>query len=105
MSAHQFNSVLPGATTLTDLYTVPAVKRATLRVVGTNRGAATLIRISVAPGGAADTASQYLIYNLSLEANDAVATAPLMLAAGDVVRVYSSSGNVAFHCTGLIQDA
>lgn len=103
MSSHVFSSIKPTATALTAIYTVPALSRATLRIIATNRGTTTAIRVSVAIGGAADSPEQYVLYDQVLEANDAVSTAPIMASAGDVIRVSSASGNVNFHCTGLIQ--
>jgi len=106
MSVHAFVSLSPSSGQLTNLYTVPAAKRATLRVICSNRSAdATAVKVSIAPGGAADDVSQYVIYNVPLPGNDSTATAPLMVAAGAVVRVSSSNGLVNFHCTGLVQDA
>jgi hypothetical protein len=103
MSTHAFVSVQPSSTVLTTLYTVPASSRATLRIIATNRGTLTAIRVSVALGGAADAPAQYVMYDQILDANEAVSTAPIMASAGDVIRVSSASGNVNFHCTGLIQ--
>lgn len=103
MSTHVFISNKPTATSLVAIYTVPALKRATLRIIATNRGVTTAIRVSVAVGGAADAAQQYILYDQVLQSNDAVSTAPIMCSAGDVIRVSSASGDVNFHCTGLIQ--
>jgi len=103
MSSHVFISIKPTATSLVAIYTVPALSRATLRVVATNRGTTSAIRVSVAVGGAADSPEQYILYDQVLDANDAVSTAPIMCSAGDIIRVSSASGNVNFHCTGLIQ--
>jgi len=103
MSTHTFISNKPTATSLVAIYTVPASSRATLRIIATNRGATSAVRVAVAVGGAADSPEQYVLYDLVLEANDAVSTAPIMCSAGDIIRVSSASGNVNFHCTGLIQ--
>ena len=104
MSSHIFVSVLPASTVLTDIYTVPAGQRGDLRIVATNRGSDTAIRVSVAPGGAADEAKQYTVYDMILPANDAYALAPVLVPAGAVFRAASASGSVAFHCTGMIRE-
>lgn len=86
------------ATTLTDIYTVPAGKRVIAgAVIFTNRAAAaTTVRLSVAVNGAADALKQYLYYDVPLAGNDALAwTAPLPIAAGDVVRARAAAANVS----------
>jgi len=103
MSSSVFTSIKPTATVLTTVYLVPANNRGTLRIIASNRGSATAIRISVAPGGAADSPEQYVLYDMLLEANGSISLAPLMVSAGTVIRASSASGNVNFHCTGLLQ--
>lgn len=106
MSSHAFVSVRPNSGVVTLLYTVPANTRATLRVIASNTGSSpTPVRISVAPTGAADAISQYVVYNRSLPGNDGESTAPLMLPAGAIIRCFSISGEVNFHVTGLLQSA
>ena len=95
---------LPSATTLTDAYTCPAAKRATVEVVICNRGASATVRLSHAISGASDTGAQYLLYDYALGAGEAVATARFTVKAADVVRVYSSSGSVAFNINGIEED-
>lgn len=94
----------PAATTLTDAYTVPALKHATVEVVACNRGADTVVRLQHAIGGAASANGQYWLYNYPLLANDTQVTARLTLAAGDVLRVYSGSGSVSFNINGIEED-
>jgi hypothetical protein len=54
--------------------------------------------------GAATDNSQYEAYDAALGDNASLATATIMLGSTDVVRVYASSANVSFTCTGLEQD-
>lgn len=91
----------PQAATLTDLYMVPVGKHATVRVVACNRGASTTIRVALAPVMATDAAAQYLIYDLTLEANASQGTAPVTCGETDVLRVWSGSGEVSFTATGI----
>lgn len=92
----------PGATTLTDLYTCPALTMAAIRITACNEaGAATTIRISIAPLGAADATSQYIAYDLPLDANNVYETSVKVLTATDKIRVYSGSGNVNFTANGI----
>ncbi len=91
----------PGATTLTDLYTVPAQKTATVHIIITNRSTATTFRVAAAVDGAADDNKQYLVYDKDIAANDTVATVTFELGADDKVRVYAGSANLSFTCTGI----
>lgn len=91
----------PAATTLTDAYTVPTLKHATIEVVACNRSVTTSIRLQHAIGGAASANAQYLLYDFSLPANETKVTARFTVAAGDVVRVYSASGSVTFNINGI----
>lgn len=97
----------PGATTLTDLYTVPASKFAVLSsVVVCNRSAGALTyRLAVAPAGAVDANSHYLAYGAAIEANGMVALKlGATLATTDVVRVYASSADLTFTAFGMESD-
>jgi hypothetical protein len=92
------------ATTLTDVYTVPAATIATLSsVVFCNRGGTTTtVRLSIAAAGAADAPKQYLYYDLPLPANDSfIATIGLTLATTDVLRAYAGNGNVSINAFGV----
>jgi len=91
----------PAATTLTAAYTVPSAKHATVEVIICNRGADATVRLSHAIGGAADTAAQYLLYDLFIAAGESKATARFTLHATDVIRVYASTANVSFNVNGI----
>ena len=95
----------PPATTLTDIYTVPAGKSATCRVIVANRAAgAASFRVALAPLGAVDSNEQYVAYDKAIAANDAGTTIAFMVGPTDVVRVLASTGNLSFTCTGVEQD-
>lgn len=94
----------PGATTLTDLYTVPAATSATVSTLTVcNRSAtATSFRVSVAAAGAADALTQYLYYDQPIDANSTYAiTIGMTLAATDKIRVYSTLATVTFCAFGV----
>jgi hypothetical protein len=96
----------PVALTLTDLYTVPASTSAVVSsiYVANLSGAAfnTSFRISVAIGGAADSLSQYLYFDVPLSGNDTfVTTTGLSLATGDKIRVYTSGSTLNFTAAGV----
>jgi hypothetical protein len=96
--------VKPAAATLTTLYTVPAATNTIVSIILVCNQSATAdtVRLSVAPGGAADAVQQYFIYGASVNGND---TLPLpygiTLQAGDVVRVYSTNGTTSFQAYGV----
>lgn len=93
----------PAATTLSTLYTVPAATStvSSTLTVCEQAGAATTFRISVAVAGAADDPKQYLVYDAALAANETKTfTLGITLAATDIVRVYSTSGDVSFNLFG-----
>lgn len=92
----------PAATTLTDLYAAPAggMQVDCISACETN-GVVTTIRVSVAPAAAANNIKQYLAYNAQIDAYDRWDfKGPFRLNVGDVVRVYSTSGNVSFSIFG-----
>ena len=94
----------PNAATLTDAYTVPAATTATVSTitVANQSATATSFRISVAVAGAADTAAQYLYYDIAIPGNNTFATTiGITLAAGDVVRVYNTLATCSFNIFGV----
>ena len=96
----------PGATTLTDIYTVPGGTSFTGKVIVANQSAvATTIRISVAPLGAADAPTQYIAYDEAIAGNGQFVSPIIDLIATDVVRVYATLATLSFTLTGLEKSA
>ena len=93
--------VKPAAATLTTGYTVLGTKHATVQVIMANTGSAATVRVSHAVVGATDSLTQYLLYDLSLPSGTTVSTAKFTANSLDVIRVYSSSGNVVFNINGI----
>jgi len=94
----------PAATTLTALYTVPALTSATVSTLAVcNRSASSVtFRTSVAVAGAADDVKQYLFYDVVLTKNSTfTATIGVTLGAADVVRVYASTTGLSFSLFGV----
>lgn len=93
----------PSATTATTLYTVPSATQAvvsTIVVANLSTSAATY-RIAVRVGGAGLSNSQYIAYDVTVQANDSTAiTIGATLSAGDIVTVYASSANLTFTAFG-----
>jgi glucose-6-phosphate dehydrogenase assembly protein OpcA len=95
--------VNPSATTLTDLYTVPAATQAIVASIAVcNEGStATTFRISLAVAGAADNAKQYIYYDVPIPANSTlVLTAGITLQTTDKIRVYAGNTSLAFNAWG-----
>lgn len=90
----------PAAATLSTLLAVASGKSvvaSTLTI--TNIGSATeTARVAVSPAAAAIADAHYKIYNLKVSpGNPYMATVGWLLAATDIVRVYSSGGNLVFN--------
>lgn len=93
----------PLAATLTDVYTVPAVTQAVISsIIATNQSATpTTIRVSVAVAALADTAKQYIAYDVPIGANETITiVAGVTLGAADVVRCYCTLATVSFNVFG-----
>lgn len=94
----------PSATTLTDTYTVPGATTAVLSgIIVTNQHSSlsTTIRISIAVAGAADTAKQYIAYDIAIAAGDTLEVGKgITLGAADVVRVYNAAAQCSFNVFG-----
>lgn len=92
------------ATTLTDVYTVPAATSASISsVIVCNRGAtATTFRISLAIAGAGDATAQYLYFDTPIEANDTfIATIGVTLATTDVLRAFAGNTSLSVNVVGV----
>jgi hypothetical protein len=94
----------PAATTLTALYTVPALTQtAVSTVLVSNHNMSSIrFRVSVAINGAADTAAQYIYFDVLLAARSSfAATVGLTLGAGDIIRVQTDTTAVSFSAFGV----
>jgi len=94
----------PTAGLLTDVYTVGALTQTVISTltVCNRSNIGTTFRISVAIAGALDTNSQYLYYDVYIDANETFAsTIGITLGAGDVVRMFSGSGNLTINLFGV----
>ena len=94
----------PGATTLTALYTVPALTSTTVSSISVCNTSATptTFRVSVAPAGAGDALSQYLFYDVTIAGNDSfVATMGITLSTTDIIRVYATLATLTFQAFGI----
>ena len=94
--------VAPAATTLTTLYTAPALTSAVVSTLSIcNQGVSTTYRVAVRPAGASIVASHYVVYNAAVNANDTVMlTLGIALSTTDVVSVYSATATMSFNLFG-----
>lgn len=94
----------PAATTEETLYTVPASTSAVVSTISIANQAGTsgTYRIVVRPAADASTTQKhYIVYGATVGASDSIMlTLGLTLAAGDLVRIYASSANMAFSAFG-----
>jgi hypothetical protein len=93
----------PGATTNTDVYTVPAATTAVLStIVVANRSAsAVTYRIAVRPDGVTLANQHYIAYDVNVGASDSTTiTLGITMDAGDVLSVYAGTGDLSFNVFG-----
>ena len=103
-SLKNLGQLAPTATTLLDLYTVPASTSASISsIIVCNTGTTTTtFRISVAVGGAIDSIKQYIFYDQSLDGNSTfTATIGVTVTATDKIRVYAGNSNLSFNVFGI----
>lgn len=94
----------PAATTLTDVYTVPAATSATISTIAIcNRSAtATTFRLSVAIAGAVDAIQQYVYYDQLIDGNSTFGiTIGMTLGAADKIRVYAGAATISVNVFGV----
>ena len=93
----------PAATTLTTLYTVPALKETVVSSISVANLTATdaTFRLAVRPAGASIANQMYIGYDITVGASDStIITVGITLAATDVISVYASTANIAFQAFG-----
>jgi len=93
----------PSPTTLTTLYTVPALTSAVgSSIVICNRSAvATSFRVAIRPAGVAISNEHYIYYDVAIGGNDTfIATIGMTLATTDVVSVYATLATLSFNLYG-----
>lgn len=100
MASGILGQVDPGAGVFVDLYKCPAGTIATVKVIVSNRAAASTFRILVAVNGVASEVKQELASDTPVAANEPGSTVSFIISSGDVIRVRSASGNVSFTATG-----
>jgi glucose-6-phosphate dehydrogenase assembly protein OpcA len=93
----------PGATTDTNLYTVPADTSAVISTIVVANRAETnqSYRIAIRPTGATIANQHYIAYDVTVGAYDSTTiTLGITLAATDVVTIYASSTSLSFNIFG-----
>lgn len=103
----QLCAVALGATTLTALYTVPALKETVLSTLCVCNRTTSMItlRLAHAAGGAADALGQYFAYDAEIQPAQTVPfTMGICMAAGDVLRGYASASGLSIVAWGEESD-
>lgn len=98
----------PSNNTLSALYTVPSLKKATLSVISicNTGGSKRTFRFAVDKTGAGDDVTDYLWYDAPIYPGHTVfEPIGLQIAAGGILRCYTSSSEVVFNAFGLEEDA
>jgi hypothetical protein len=91
----------PSAGVWTDIYTVPATTVAVVRVIITNRaGTDATFRVAASPDGAAIADAHWIAGDKPIAGGDSGSSIAFVVNSSDVVRVYASSANLSFTCTG-----
>ena len=92
----------PAATTNTTLYTNATANGAVCSTLAIcNQSTTTNVRVAVRPAGATLTASQYIVYDTYVNANDTLfLTIGTTLANTDVITCYAGTANVSFSLFG-----
>ena len=93
----------PGATTNTDLYTVPAGQQAVVStIVVANRATSNATyRIAIRPGNATLANQHYIAFDVTVAASDSTTlTLGITLTATDVITIYASTTNLSFSAFG-----
>lgn len=94
------------ATTITDVYTVPASTKASCNVNFANRNASTVaIRLALSDTSATQGNDEFLFYDLNLgpvgSSNSTASYTALMMDAGKIITAYSDASNVSVVVTGV----
>lgn len=101
--SHFIAQANPGAV-LTDIYTATTKTIVNKMIVANRAAVAKTFRLSIAPLGAADAASQYLFYDVSILKNETKEiSGPFNLSATDKIRVYGQDNNVTFTINGITE--
>lgn len=94
----------PSASTLTDILTVAGIAAEVDDIIITNQGSTTaLVRLAIAPTGAAVAAEQYILYGESLGPGRTLHVEfrrPLRIPVGGILRGFADSASVSFNVVG-----
>ena len=91
------------ATTMTDVYTVPASTETVIStiIIANRTASAETFRIAIRPNGATLSDEQYIAYDVPIAANDSTTfTLGITLDAADVLSVYASAVDISVNVFG-----
>jgi hypothetical protein len=93
----------PGATTNTNLYTVPAGKDAIVStlVISNRVNTVSTFRIAIRPEGSTIANQHYIAFDVPVGASDSTTlTLGISISATDIITVYASTANLSFSAFG-----
>ena len=110
MASGRLGTANLSATTVTDVYTVPAGKVATFNLGITNRNSTQVtVRVALSDTTVTQATDEYIEYDTPIAAAGAQGSVlertKLVLAAGQILTVYSSAANVSAVCWGFEETA
>ena len=90
------------ATTITDIYTVPASTIASVNVNVCNRTASTVkVRLALSDTTVTQGNDEFIEYDVSIPANGVLERTAIMMDAGKIITAYSDTANVSVVVTGV----
>ena len=102
MASGRLDTADLSATTVTDVYTVPASTLASCNVNVCNRNASSVkIRLALSDTTATQGADEYIEYDVSVPGNGVLERTGIVLAAGQIVTAYSDTADVSVVVTGV----
>ena len=99
--------LVPAATTLTDVYTVPSGRRASVNIL-VSAQVSSNVTVRLRKSGTSDTNANFLSYAKVIAAatNESIPTssAIILMSAGDAIAIYASNATVGITVNGYEDD-
>lgn len=94
------------ATTVTDIYTVPTAKLATVNIMVCNRNAsAVVVRLALSTTSVTQATNEFIEYGVTIPAYGVLERTGIMLQAAKIVTAYSDTANVTVIVDGFEEAA
>jgi hypothetical protein len=94
------------ATTITNIYTVPASTVATCNILVCNRNSsAVVVRLALSASAGVQATDEFIEYDITIPANGVLERTAIMLQAAKIVTAYSDTANVTVIVDGFEEAA